>query len=153
MEVSSTKVYTIPEGTVVLKEGEINMDMYKILKGHAEIYRGYQTKNETLLGLLKPGAFFGEVGLLTGKPSIYTVVAYDDLYIYRIPVTDMSNYIKENPGDALAIMKNMANTMYNLKFDIDLLSKEKTIDVDQIAKRLLKYNMSMKADSGKDTTK
>lgn len=141
MEVASFKVTTVPEGLVILKEGEINMDMYKIVKGHVELYRGYQTNNETLLGILKKGAYFGEVGLLTRKPSIYTVVAYDEVSIVRIPVTDMQMYIKEHPDDVLEIMRNMADTMYNLKFDIDILSKERVIDMDALAKRLLKYNL------------
>lgn len=33
----------IPEGTVIIREGEVNMDMYKIISGNAEIYTGYGT--------------------------------------------------------------------------------------------------------------
>ena len=92
---------------------------------------------------MAPGAYFGEIGLLTQKPSIYTVVAYESVELLRIPVDDIGRYIEKHPEDAVSIMKNMANTMYNLKFDIDLLSKERLIDVDMLAKRLLKYNLNM----------
>ena len=133
----------IQEGEVILREGEINMDMYKIEKGHAELYKDFGTSRETLLGILSPGAYFGELGLLTEKPAIYTVVAYDDMELLRIPIKDMKNYIEKQPEDALSIMTNMANTMYNLKFDIDLLAKERVVDMDYIAKSLLKYNLNM----------
>jgi len=141
--------YVINEGTVILKENEVSMDMYQIEKGHVELYKDYGTRNETILGILSKGDFFGEIGFLTKKPSIYTAVAYDDVVVNKIPIDNVISFIKEYPYAALLIMKNMANTMYNLKFDIDLLAKERVIDAEQIAKHLLKYNMNMYMDGKK----
>ena len=143
-------IMKVDEGTIILKENEVNMDMYRIQSGHVELYKGYGTKQETLLGILAPEAYFGEIGLLTQKPSIYTVVAYEAVELLRIPVDDIGRYIEKHPEDAVSIMKNMANTMYNLKFDIDLLSKERMIDVDMLAKRLLKYNLNMFAKARRE---
>ena len=53
---------------MILKEGEINLDIYKILLGHAEMYTGYGTDNEILIGMIGLGTCFGEFGILTGKP-------------------------------------------------------------------------------------
>ncbi|MCR5343792.1 MAG: hypothetical protein K6E70_10580 [Butyrivibrio sp.] len=33
----------IPEVTVIIREGEVSMDMYKIISGHVELYTGYRT--------------------------------------------------------------------------------------------------------------
>ena len=38
------KIYEVPEGTTILQEGEVNLDMYKIIQGHVEMYTGYGTE-------------------------------------------------------------------------------------------------------------
>ena len=34
------KIYEIPPDTMILREGEINLDMYKIVSGHVEMCTG-----------------------------------------------------------------------------------------------------------------
>ncbi len=111
----------LPEGTVILHEKEVNMDMYKIIEGSVEVYIGYGTKNEALLGILSEGSYFGEIGLLAQKPAIYTVIAFTDIVLERITMTEIDNYIKTNHHDILAIMQHMADTMYNLNHSMNLV--------------------------------
>ncbi|MCR5451074.1 MAG: cyclic nucleotide-binding domain-containing protein [Lachnospiraceae bacterium] len=136
----------LPGGTVILKEKEINMDMYKILSGHVEIYINYGTEKETILGILSKGAYFGEIGLFTQKPAIYTVVAYSDVVLRRITDSEIEDYISQNTHDMLAIIHNMANTMYNLKFNMDLalndIPDEKQVeDVQSRNKQIIKDHL------------
>ncbi len=58
-------IVTFPEGSLILKEGDVNLDMYKIIQGKAEMYIGYGTEHEVLVGIIGAGACFGELGLLT----------------------------------------------------------------------------------------
>ena len=118
------RMMTFPQNTVILREGELNEDMYKIVKGHAEIYVGYGTEHETLLGVIGDRSCFGEFGLLLKKPAIYTVIAYDDILALKITEGDMGDFIKENHGYIMDIMRNMANSMMTMRFQIDLLTKE-----------------------------
>ena len=134
----------IPEGTVILKEGEANMDMYKIVSGHVEVYAGYGTESETILGIMSKGSYFGELGLLTQKPAIYTIVAFSDLLLNRITMEEIDDYIANNHHDIFAIMKNMADTMYNLKFNIDLLLNDAAnADATESLKGLKQLNALM----------
>ena len=118
------KIIKFPAESVILREGEVNLDMYKIIKGNAEVYVGYGTKQESLLGILGPQSCFGEFGLLLQKPAIYTVVAYSEMYAMRITEGEMGDFIQENHHSILEIMRNMASTMMTLRFQIDLLLKE-----------------------------
>ena len=112
----------VPEGTVIMREGEANMDMYKIISGNVELYRGYETKDEAIIGIKSKDDYFGEMGLLTGgKPSIYTVVAYSDVLLLRITEKDIDDFILNNHVDVLRIMQGMANSMYNIKFSMDMI--------------------------------
>ena len=114
----------IPEGTVIIREGEVNMDMYKIISGNAEIYTGYGTDKEAILGIVSKDDYFGEMGLLTQKPAIYTVVAFNDMAVMRITLADIDEYIKSNHHDTFVIMKKMAESMYSMKYSMDMFVKD-----------------------------
>lgn len=114
----------IPAGTVCVQEGEVCLDMYKIVNGFAEVYTGYQTENEVILEIISTGMYFGELGLLTGQPSIYTVVAYSDVTVYRVPASEILLYVTENPRDTIAIMKHMANQVMTMRNHVALLMSE-----------------------------
>ena len=118
------RILSFESGAVVLLEGTRNHEMYKILRGNVEIYVGYGTDRETLVGILGAQDCFGEFGVLLHAPSIYTVVAFSDLDILRINEGDMGDFIKENHHTIMGIMRNMAKTMNIMKTQIELLMDE-----------------------------
>ncbi len=118
------KMMMFPENSMIIREGEINRDMFKIIQGHAEVYVGYGTKQETLIGIIGKHTCFGEFGLLLRKPSIYTIVAYSDIYVLRITEEDLGDFIRENHKNIIDIMRNMADTMMTMRFQINQLLKE-----------------------------
>ena len=121
---SDTKMVIFPENAVILREGEVNDSIYKIIKGHAEVYVGYGTDQEVLISVIGKQACFGEFGLLLHEPSIYTVRAYSELYALRITEEEMGTFIMENNGNVIAIMRNMAKTMMVMRSQIGMLIKE-----------------------------
>ncbi|MBR0148575.1 MAG: cyclic nucleotide-binding domain-containing protein [Lachnospiraceae bacterium] len=117
-------LFRIPAGITILKEGEVNPELYKLISGNCEVYTGYGTERESILGILSKGAYFGEIGFFSGKPSIYTVVAYTDVMLERIETTEFQKYVTEHYEDMLALMKNMTESMYNLRFNMELMAKD-----------------------------
>jgi CRP-like cAMP-binding protein len=117
-------IVSFPADSLILKEGEVNLDMYKIIQGRAEMYIGYGTKKEVLLGIIGPGACIGELGLLMHSPAIYTVIAYSDVYAIRVTEERIGNFIQENHTSILQIMKNMAKTMSVMQYQITSLNEE-----------------------------
>ena len=121
---SKPRIIEFAEGTVILKEGEVNLDMFKIIKGNAEVYVGYGTNHETLIGIIGPQACFGEFGLLLHKPAIYTIVAYSDTLAMRITEGEMGDFVQENHKNIIDIMRNMANIMMTMSVQIKMLLDE-----------------------------
>ena len=134
------KIITIPEGITILNEGEVNLDMYKIISGNVEMYTGYGTKNEVLIGILGPGACFGEFGILLHKPAIYTIVTYCEVQLMRVTEGALGNFVKENEDCIIQIMRNMANMMMVMMHNVDQLSQE----FDEMQKKV--KNLADKAD-------
>lgn len=97
------------EDEVIIREGETYEEMYKIVSGRAALYLQYGTENEYLIGVLSDGKCFGEVSVLTGKPSPYSVVAISDIMVMRIGADRFESFISQNPRNTAEIMKNMAN--------------------------------------------
>ena len=109
---------------VILREGEINDSMYKIISGKALCYFKHDTDNEYLLASLKEGNCFGEYSLLTGKPGIYTVTAFTDMLIMKITKEDFDSFISINPKNAIDIMHNMAGMLNVMAVNIGLILNE-----------------------------
>lgn len=124
MVMADSKIVTFPEGSVIIREGEINDFIYKIIKGNAEVYVGYGTEQETLIGIIGKQACFGEFGLLLHEPSVYTVIAYSEVYTLKISENEMENFIIENHSNVLDIMRNMAHTMMAMRTQIKMLIQE-----------------------------
>ena len=121
---SKAKVFRCSEDDVVLREGELNTEMYKILAGSAVMYFGYGTDDEYVVGTLKDGQCFGEYSLLTDKPGIYTVVAFTDMLLMRVKQDEFSSFVEMNASNSVEIMKKMAKMINVLKTNIDMLRGE-----------------------------
>lgn len=124
---SKAKVFRCSEDDVILREGELNTEMYKILAGKAVMYFGYGTDEEYVVGTLKDGQCFGEYSLLTEKPGIYTVAAFTDMLLMRIKQDEFSSFVEMNAANSVEIMQNMAKILNILKTNIDMLRRESGI--------------------------
>ena len=118
------KFIQIPADTVIIREGETNDDMYKIISGRAICAINHGTDEEYLLGSLKEGKTFGEYSLLSDNPGIYTVTAYSDMLLLRISRSEFEDFIQMNAGNSVNIMRNMAAMLRVLKVNIDMLNEE-----------------------------
>ena len=112
------------ENDIILCEGDTDTNLYKVLSGNVEVYSGFGTDRENILGILSEGDYFGEMGLLTGAPAIYTVIAYNNPLVLSVEKDDLLSYVKQNYSDLIAIMENMARSMLNMKKNIDLLTND-----------------------------
>ena len=59
--------------------------------------------------------------MLSSQPSIYTVVAYDDVLLMRITKDSLEEFIRNNPKNAIDIMQNMVHSNMLMQKNIDLL--------------------------------
>lgn len=106
---------------IILKEGETYEEMYKIISGSVAVYMRYGEKEEHLIGIYSRPRCFGETNVFSSQPGIYTVVAYEDVFLMRITKDSLEEFIRRNPGNAIDIMQNMVHTNILMQKNIDLL--------------------------------
>jgi CRP-like cAMP-binding protein len=68
------EIQTIAPGTTIIREGE-TADAFYILDAGEVTITSAKGGADQLLGVLRPGGYFGELGLLTGQPRAATVAA------------------------------------------------------------------------------
>ncbi|MBE5901512.1 MAG: 2-dehydropantoate 2-reductase [Lachnospiraceae bacterium] len=112
-------------GEVILKQGELNPNLYKIMQGNVSLYTDYGTENEYLIGVCSLGKCFGEYSCFSGRPSTYSVVADEDTIVMEIPKSDLHNFISINPKNAEEIFGSMAKQIALLSKHIEMLKNEK----------------------------
>jgi CRP-like cAMP-binding protein len=69
---------------VIVRQGEIGTSLYLILEGEVAVEREEPGREPRELARLRPGAFFGEMALLTNLPRSATVRATKSSYVLEI---------------------------------------------------------------------
>lgn len=109
-----TDVREIRAGTVIVREGTFRSGggpaFFVLADGTAEV-----SLRKKKIATLKPGASFGEMTLLDGKPRSATVTAKTDIVLYRILAWHFNKLLKSEPTVALALLKTLAERLRKLE--------------------------------------
>ena len=112
------------EDEIILKQGDPDKSLYKILSGQVAVYINYEKEDEYLVGIQTFPSCFGEMTILSGQPSFYTVVALTETKILCVPEENFEGFIQNNPANAISIMKTMAKNISLLNMNIKMLNEE-----------------------------
>ena len=76
-----------PEGTIVVRQGEVSDAVYFVLSG--QTVAGFASSGEGYrsLSTMNPGDFFGEIAALTGSPRTATVVVAQPSLLLQAPAS------------------------------------------------------------------
>ncbi len=128
-----------PNSAIIFEEGSFGTDIYFIVSGEAEVSQSVDSENK-VIAILHKGDFFGEMAPLTNSLRSMTVKAIGDLYVYRLSLEEMLNYIMGNIEVLRAVCSSFAKRLQ----DTDLKVKELSImvssqndrDFPQLIKRI-----------------
>ena len=92
-------------GDVVIKRGDRSDSFFCVASGELAVVLDNSDGTETTLGLLTPGQFFGEIGLLQKVPRTATIRALTHAQVYRTEESDFYSLLESNPEFASFIDK------------------------------------------------
>jgi CRP-like cAMP-binding protein len=90
------QVQTFSAGTVIIKQGAVDQDIFLIRKGTVSV----ETTQEGFvveLNTLGPGTLFGEVSAVTNVRRTATVVAVDEVEVLRFPGPELVEELRKHP--------------------------------------------------------
>ncbi|MDA0691478.1 MAG: cyclic nucleotide-binding domain-containing protein [Nitrospinae bacterium] len=112
-------VQRFSEGEVIISEGIISNNAYIVLKGEVRITKKIDKKT-LVLGTLKEGDVFGEMGLITKSVRSATVSALGEVEVGFIDKKKFDELLSTLPEDLQAIVKGLVE---KLRRTTDVLTK------------------------------
>lgn len=85
------------KGDTIITEGEQTSSLYVVVSGRAKVLTSYDVGKAVDLLILEPGAYFGEMALLTDEPRAATVTAMDKVTCAAISKPDFKSWLKDHP--------------------------------------------------------
>jgi CRP/FNR family transcriptional regulator, cyclic AMP receptor protein len=96
----------LPQGKVLMRQGERGREFFVLLEGEAEVRR-----NNRKLATRHAGEFFGEIALVSDRPRVATVTATRPLRALVIRDTEFRSLISRTPQIALKVLEAFADRL------------------------------------------
>lgn len=143
----NSKLKKYNEDEIIVKEGQVTLEMYKILSGKVAAYINYGEENESLLGIFDEQRTFGESGMLCERPCMYTVVALEETLVMRVTIDEFDEFINNNNQNARNVIKNLAREVAVMRCNLDMIMDEyeHNAEAEKMNIQQLKDKMSQSA--------
>lgn len=102
---------SIPEGTVLIRQGDPPDDMYVLESGRLRIEQVTSAGARMRLSTVRAGVVVGEIALYTGVPRTADVVAETPSVVLRLSRASIERLEAEDPQTAAALHRWMATTL------------------------------------------
>ncbi len=102
---------SVPNKSLVFREGEFGNEMYFILKGSAQVICNYLQPTQTLLANLSAGSFFGEMCLLETLPRSASVVTCEPCQLISISSIALLRLYETSPQQYGLLILNIARDL------------------------------------------
>ena len=94
-----------PRGSVIMAEGDQVDSLYIVMSGRLKVMMGEADGKEVILGILGPGEFFGEMGLIDDQPRSASVVAIEPCELLSVTKRAFRKCLLENVEVAMAVLR------------------------------------------------
>jgi type IV pilus assembly protein PilB len=95
------------DGDTVIREGNTDIDFFKLLRGGLSIVKG----GKKIAELTDPGEYFGEMATLCKEPRTASVISIGRSEIKRYPGDKLDEVIRKHPDVAMHLFKAMAHRL------------------------------------------
>lgn len=94
---------------VIVRQGEVGTGFFVVASGGVRVIRDGQ-----ILATLGPGAFFGELSVLDGRPRTAQVIATMPTLCLALASWEFEAVVHDQPSVALAVMRGLAGRLRDL---------------------------------------
>jgi CRP/FNR family transcriptional regulator, cyclic AMP receptor protein len=110
VKVSHTRL--IPRGAIVFFQDDPADVLYIILSGSITVLLSNVDGRELIISEMHPGEYFGELGLITGKPRSATAVAHEKSELVIVPKEVFLALLDREPALARHLLDVVAERLY-----------------------------------------
>ncbi len=140
-----TVTRTFPKESFIILADEEGDALFVIAKGQVKVSLVSEDGREVILSLLGPGAVFGELSLLDGKPRSANVVATEDTELVMLRRSDFLQLLHRVPQIAISLLAELAARLRKTDRKIEGLA---LLDVTS---RISETLLQLASEQGNDT--
>jgi CRP/FNR family transcriptional regulator, cyclic AMP receptor protein len=107
-------------GTTLFKEGDSGREMYVVHSGSVELRRRMNDL-DSVLAIVPPGEFFGEMAIVNNRPRSATAIVREDAWLLVIDARTFDQMIRSKTEIAVRMIKSMAARLEQANQQIELL--------------------------------
>ena len=104
-------------GEPIVRQGEKGSQMYVLQRGRVEVIRESEGR-EDRLGLLGPGAVFGEMAIFEREVRSATIRAVEDSRVLTIDRRTFLRRVQEDPSLAFHILRSLSHRVRELDDEV-----------------------------------
>lgn len=104
-------------GEPIVRQGEKGSQMYVLQRGRVEVIRESEGR-EDRLGLLGPGAVFGEMAIFEREVRSATIRAVEDARVLTIDRRTFLRRVQEDPSLAFHILRSLSHRVRELDDEV-----------------------------------
>lgn len=101
-----TRERDVPAGTVLITEGDRSDNLFIVVEGGFEVYRG-----ESLVNTLEAGAHFGEMALVSQRPRRATVKATEPAHVLEMYRDDFATLVNTETALGVKLLWTMTEVL------------------------------------------
>lgn len=139
-----TRERAYPKGSVILFQDDPGDSLFVLRAGRVKVVLIGEDGREVILGVLEPGAHFGELALIDDQPRSAHVIAMDDSQLLILRREDFRRRVEANPSVAWALLTELSRRLRRADVKIGGLV---LLDVPGRIARLL---LDLAAEAGSD---
>jgi CRP/FNR family transcriptional regulator/CRP/FNR family cyclic AMP-dependent transcriptional regulator len=140
-----TLTRTYPKESFIILADEEGDALFLIAKGQVKVSLVSEDGREVILSLLGPGAVFGELSLLDGKPRSANVVTTEDTELVMLRRSDFLQLLHRVPQIAISLLAELAARLRKTDRKIEGLA---LLDVTS---RISETLLQLASEQGSDT--
>jgi CRP/FNR family transcriptional regulator, cyclic AMP receptor protein len=98
-------------GDIIVREGEAGNRMFIIFSGGVEVVKHLGQTHETILAVLRPKDFLGEMSIIECVARSASVRAVEDTSLFALKGTDLYRLFKRYPDQYAILILNIARDL------------------------------------------
>ncbi len=103
---------TVPEGTVLARQGAVGSELFVIVEGTAKV-----TRDNEPVATVGPGGFVGELAVLARVPRNATVTAESKMDVLVLTPIGLSQLLDDIPGLARHLLQEVVDRLASVTTD------------------------------------
>jgi CRP/FNR family transcriptional regulator, cyclic AMP receptor protein len=106
-----TRERAYPKGSVILFQDDPGDSLFVLRSGRVKVVLIGEDGREVILGVLEPGAHFGELALIDDQPRSAHVIAMEDAQLLILRREDFRRRVEANPTVAWALLTELSRRL------------------------------------------